>query len=361
MKKSLVILAILTMAAPAMGLARWDGTGNWTDTTGLWTGTAPDSPCPPPSSGDSIDISSGQVTISSWNWSQGRLIMAYDPTIWCPHGPAGDAELRMTGGTLSISDSMNGLAMSNANIAITLSGSADFNANGEDFQMLHYGASIHTQYTNSTSTVTLNGVSTMEVAGVFYFGPRWGTPGPGNVFTVNLNHTSVLTLDGELNIREPGTATRTLNLDGGTLKIAGTNSSISTAIWITGIGGRGGTWGASPEWANDGNTYTSWNQNGYTWYQGDVELLYGDFDLDGDVDGVDFSHWQAGYPTASGSDLDHGDADGDGDTDGVDFGLWQSNYPTAAPAPLAESTAVPEPATLLVLCLGGRALFKRRQ
>ena len=69
--------------------------------------------------------------------------------------------------------------------------------------------------------------------------------------------------------------------------------------------------------------------------------LGGDFDLDGDVDGVDFGIWQSNYPTASGASLGDGDADGDGDVDAVDFTIWQANFPTAAPAPVAGGAAVP--------------------
>ena len=73
----------------------------------------------------------------------------------------------------------------------------------------------------------------------------------------------------------------------------------------------------------------------------------GDFNGDGAVDGVDFGLWQAGA----------GDADGDGDVDGVDFGLWQANYGTTAEA---GATAIPEPATLGFLIIGGLALLIRK-
>ncbi len=86
------------------------------------------------------------------------------------------------------------------------------------------------------------------------------------------------------------------------------------------------------------------------------ELLPGDFDLDGDVDGVDFGLWQSGYPTASGATLSDGDFDGDGDVDGVDFGLWQANYPTN----LGGSAAIPEPTTMGLLIVGALAILRRR-
>ena len=73
----------------------------------------------------------------------------------------------------------------------------------------------------------------------------------------------------------------------------------------------------------------------------------GDFNGDGAVDGVDFGLWQAGA----------GDADGDGDVDGVDFGIWQANYGTTAEA---GATAIPEPATLGFLIIGGLALLIRK-
>ena len=89
------------------------------------------------------------------------------------------------------------------------------------------------------------------------------------------------------------------------------------------------------------------------------EPIPGDFDGDNDVDGVDFWHWQAGYPTASGASLGNGDADGDGDVDGADFGIWQANYsPNFGGAVI---TGVPEPATLGLVLLGGLILLRRRR
>ena len=89
----------------------------------------------------------------------------------------------------------------------------------------------------------------------------------------------------------------------------------------------------------------------------------GDADGDGDVDGVDFGKWQAGYPTASGATVGNGDFDFDGDVDGVDFGKWQAAYPTAAPGAVGEgsSVPVPEPSTIGLLIFGGLALLRGRR
>ena len=83
--------------------------------------------------------------------------------------------------------------------------------------------------------------------------------------------------------------------------------------------------------------------------------LGGDFDLDGDVSGVDFLYWQIGYPTASGATLSDGDADGDGDVDGADFGIWQANFPFN----VGSAAAIPEPATLFVMLAAGLGLLLR--
>ncbi len=108
-------------------------------------------------------------------------------------------------------------------------------------------------------------------------------------------------------------------------------------------------------WQSDGQDGDDWGIFAETGSIFKLGLLPADFDLDGDVDGVDFSHWQIGYPTASGATLSDGDADGDGDVDGADFGIWQANYPTN----LGGSAAIPEPATLSLLLIGGLALSTR--
>ena len=117
-----------------------------------------------------------------------------------------------------------------------------------------------------------------------------------------------------------------------------------------------GRWTLSVEddWAVDEAIWNSFEFTGYAEIP-EFAALAGDFDGDGDVDGVDFLYWQAGYPTASGAS--HGDADDDGDVDGVDFGIWQANYPTN----LGGSAAIPEPTTLGLFVIGGLALLKRRK
>jgi len=70
-----------------------------------------------------------------------------------------------------------------------------------------------------------------------------------------------------------------------------------------------------------------------------------DFDNDNDVDGDDFGIWE----TSFGID-DMADADADGDSDGADFLAWQRQFGSGVTLNAA-STAVPEPATLLLIAV----------
>ncbi len=84
-----------------------------------------------------------------------------------------------------------------------------------------------------------------------------------------------------------------------------------------------------------------------------LALLAGDFDRNGKVDGDDLAIFSAGFGISEGAFLDDGDADMDGDVDGRDFLIWQQNF--GATSPLSSVNSVPEPATLLLLCLGALA------
>jgi hypothetical protein len=80
-------------------------------------------------------------------------------------------------------------------------------------------------------------------------------------------------------------------------------------------------------------------------------FLEADFEEDGDVDGDDLVRWQGSIGVLTGgADHGDGDADADGDVDGRDFMIWQRQY-TGKLFLTAESTAVPEPGSLVLLSL----------
>jgi glucose/arabinose dehydrogenase len=88
-------------------------------------------------------------------------------------------------------------------------------------------------------------------------------------------------------------------------------------------------------------------------------IVAGDFDGDGDVDGADFVAWQTNFPLPSGATLANGDADRDGDVDGADFHFWQSNFSEAS----GGSSPVPEPPAVCLMLLAVAAwglVWKRR-
>lgn len=69
-----------------------------------------------------------------------------------------------------------------------------------------------------------------------------------------------------------------------------------------------------------------------------------DFDTDGDVDADDLLAWQTAYGSGG------ADADDDGDTDGSDFLVWQTQFDGGVET-IANSTVVPEPATMLLISI----------
>lgn len=84
------------------------------------------------------------------------------------------------------------------------------------------------------------------------------------------------------------------------------------------------------------------------------EVVPGDFDFDGDVDGSDLAIWQAAYGVDA-----QGDADDDGDSDGADFLLWQRYFGSGTHLSVV-AAAVPEPSVFLPAILGFSVFGFRR-
>ncbi|KPK79407.1 MAG: hypothetical protein AMJ81_13295 [Phycisphaerae bacterium SM23_33] len=88
-----------------------------------------------------------------------------------------------------------------------------------------------------------------------------------------------------------------------------------------------------------------------------TQLLHsGDANYDGCVDGLDYNAWSLHYLQAGG--WPEGNFNGDGTVDGLDYNAWSMNYKAGCPEAIA---AVPEPAGLAMIAVGGLALFRRRR
>ena len=83
------------------------------------------------------------------------------------------------------------------------------------------------------------------------------------------------------------------------------------------------------------------------------QLFAGDANLDGCVDGLDYSHWSLHYLAAGG--WREGDFNADAFTDGLDYNAWSLNYQAGC-----DVAAVPEPACALLILLVSPAILRRR-
>jgi hypothetical protein len=95
-----------------------------------------------------------------------------------------------------------------------------------------------------------------------------------------------------------------------------------------------------------------------------VTRPYADFNLDGVIDGADFSIWRDNMGLETAASFEHGDANGDGIVDAADYVIWRHTVgPTTSFGAFAESGAsvnvVPEPTTI-ALALAGAVFLALR-
>ena len=81
---------------------------------------------------------------------------------------------------------------------------------------------------------------------------------------------------------------------------------------------------------------------------------FGDATLEGCVDGADYTAWADNYHTSD--NWQGGDFNCDGYIDGADYTAWADNYGNCG-----SGNAIPEPAALTLLALGGPALLRGKR
>lgn len=88
--------------------------------------------------------------------------------------------------------------------------------------------------------------------------------------------------------------------------------------------------------------------------------MFGDINRDGHVDAGDYTLWADNFGPGTG--WASGDLNGNAETEAGDYTLWADNFGTGPnDAPGLSPVAVPEPATMMLLAVGGFAAVVRRR
>jgi hypothetical protein len=93
--------------------------------------------------------------------------------------------------------------------------------------------------------------------------------------------------------------------------------------------------------------------------------LLGDYDIDGDVDDLDYARWRATLGNVVSPAGNLADGNRNGIVDAADYVVWRDNRNTSVSSGAGSSAAVPEPASWLAMALGiallGGSDFVRRR
>jgi Protein of unknown function (DUF1559)/PEP-CTERM motif/Prokaryotic N-terminal methylation motif len=86
----------------------------------------------------------------------------------------------------------------------------------------------------------------------------------------------------------------------------------------------------------------------------------GDYDGDSAVTSVDYDTWKASFGAVV-EPFSGADGNGDGVIDAADYTVWRDNLGMGGSGTLPQGQSVPEPSTMMLLCLAGLALLGRMQ
>ncbi|MFN3167625.1 MAG: choice-of-anchor tandem repeat NxxGxxAF-containing protein [Phycisphaeraceae bacterium] len=163
-------------------------------------------------------------------------------------------------------------------------------------------------------------------------------------------------VNGELTLIAVGGIGQTIDLP---------NGSTITVSGVDFMGGSGNQDGRPSGFSDNGQVVAridgGGNNSAYVLFS-PFAILQGDTDGDGDVDDTDlgtmFSNYTGPVGVLGGKNLSLGDTDGDGDVDDTDLGTAFVNYTGPLGPGLGDS--VPEPASVVLLMIGGSLSITRR-
>jgi hypothetical protein len=113
-----------------------------------------------------------------------------------------------------------------------------------------------------------------------------------------------------------------------------------------------------------GNLYIAYINSGEVFRIATNQLLAGDYDADGDVDGNDYAVWRSTFGNSTGNPP--ADGSGNGVVDAADYVVWRKNLGASVHAGTGSGAdAIPEPASTIVLfqavtVTAMSTLFRRR-
>jgi hypothetical protein len=98
-----------------------------------------------------------------------------------------------------------------------------------------------------------------------------------------------------------------------------------------------------------------------------VFALPGDFDINGEINGADYTFWKSSFGARSGAPL-HADGNGNGTVDAADYVVWRKNLSMTIGGNGEAGTAVPEASSfelvailVVVICVCRVILLPRQQ
>lgn len=90
-----------------------------------------------------------------------------------------------------------------------------------------------------------------------------------------------------------------------------------------------------------------------------VASIPGDYNADGFVDAADYTVWRDSLNVSAPEPFGGADGSGDGEVTTADYDVWKGNFGRGPSSAASNSLAIPEPASLFMLCLGGLASLGR--